>query len=118
MKNYKPLFGLFTLLLGLTLIFGQATAQKSMTDSTETLEGKVVDASTSKPLANVVVEIPQLNQEVRTDEEGKFTFTGIPLVNALTIKIDHSGYKAFSKTIQSDQQNGSLTLELQPKSGK
>ena len=56
------------------------------------ISGKILDAKTQKPLANVVTSIQNSNLTQMTDSEGKFEFVGVDKGNQL-LRVRSFGYK-------------------------
>jgi hypothetical protein len=55
-----------------------AAAAAQIAPSTSAITGQVVDQRGGTPLADAVVQIPQLKSSVVTDENGRFTFHAVP----------------------------------------
>ena len=65
--------------------------------STQTLQGKVVDQVLQKPVSGATVLLTAQNRTVTTDEEGNFRFANTP-IGLHQVRISHSAFK----TIQLD----------------
>lgn len=110
------ILGLCIIFTGLALSHQEASAQQA--DSLSVIEGTVADASNGELLANVTVKLKELNKETQTNQEGKFSFSDINLMNKnpqeITLVIDHNGYEKLSKTIQANEASD-IKLQLEPK---
>jgi uncharacterized protein YfaS (alpha-2-macroglobulin family) len=56
------------------------------------VEGIVLDATTSKPIAKAKVKVGSVGEEVETDANGKFSFKKIMLTSAVTLNYTAIGY--------------------------
>jgi uncharacterized repeat protein (TIGR02543 family) len=69
-------------------------------DTNTTITGRVVDAETNAPLANVVIETTPATQRIETDRDGRFEIVEGPKVATLyqvVARLD--GYESVTKTI-------------------
>ena len=60
------------------------------------IEGTVYQRSTGKPLMGADVHIIETEQTEKTDENGNFRFTGIP-IGTYTLSVSHPNYKTPEK---------------------
>lgn len=119
-KLNSSILGALIVCIGFAVSLNTASAQQADTTQTtqNTIEGTVLDASNSQPLANVTVEIPKHDKETQTDDEGKFSFENISQSNGITgeitLVINHDGYEKLSKTVSLESSN-EIRLQLEPK---
>lgn len=114
MLRTRILYGFVILLVGLAMSVSSVNAQvaKDMKKKAKNaFTGKVVDASTGQPLADVAVQVKGQDIKATTDKEGNFTLDDIQGTadagmakekmksGEMTIEINHEGYQPFSKTI-------------------
>ena len=64
---------------------------------TGNVEGTIYQRSTGKPLEGADVHILETDQHQKTDENGNFRFTGIP-IGTYTLSVSHPDYKTPEKT--------------------
>ena len=83
-------------LVGGLLWAGQAGAQATV--ATGTISGRVVDSTTSQPLANVTVSIVGTQRGTLTRNDGGFVLTAVPLGQA-TVRVARIGYGSKSQTV-------------------
>lgn len=96
----------FFLSCGIHTSFGQT--------SLNTIRGVIKDASTLTPLRSVNVMIVETSGGTVSDQEGKFTITGLSQGN-YTLRASMTGYKTQRKNVRLDGQNpAELTIHLEP----
>ena len=104
--NYKKLF-FTTFFIAVQIIFGQ----------TFKLDGQILDASNKAalPFANITLEGTTLGSA--SDDEGRFS---IKKINAgtYTIIASYMGYSSYKKPITIPNENGSITILLEPETIK
>ncbi len=81
-------------------------AAKSIQLKPFVLNGTLLDNDSQQPVANRLIRAA--NQATTTDEQGKFTFTGLP--NGTKITVDLIGYEVTEKTI--DSKTANLTIPI------
>jgi TonB-linked SusC/RagA family outer membrane protein len=79
-----------------------------------TITGRVVDATTQQPLANVQVFIRQGNRGTLTNQQGQFILAGIPL-GTHQLEAARLGYNGATRTVTvAAGRTESVAFELQP----
>ena len=95
----KVTFGLFLILYAMlgSLAFGQAS---------NTIQGRVIDATTQEPIAGATVAV--IGGEIRSssDAEGRFSLTGVP--NNARLRVSYIGYDNKEVIAQS----GNMTISM------
>jgi uncharacterized protein YfaS (alpha-2-macroglobulin family) len=74
------------------------------------VEGVVLNANTSKPIAKAKVKIGSVGEEVITDANGKFSFKKIMLTSAVTLNTTATGFQAQSTGVYEYNQDMKIYL--------
>ena len=87
--------------------------------ATATLQGSVVNALTHQPIARALVSLDQYSQSVLTDNEGHFTFDGVPAGQSMLSArrpgyADDSGNSNTIRQTVTVPSSSDVTLELTP----
>lgn len=98
---------LVLLFLGIVLNLPLGWAQETLRGQVEktaepvedTLQGQVVDAQTSQPLANARVTIPEIGYAMMTDPQGKYQIPRYLGKNPIIMSVEKSGYAPFAMGI-------------------
>ncbi|HAP01790.1 MAG TPA: hypothetical protein DCQ93_07710, partial [Bacteroidetes bacterium] len=77
------------------------------------LNGFVVDAHNSKPLAFATVQLPELHLLVYSDSSGKFSIQNLPEGNFI-LKVSYIGYESLIQTVSVSQAKNILPIKLEP----
>lgn len=93
-----------TLLFALFITYGQAQ---------NTLEGSIVNSENKTPLPMVQIYFPQLEKGAVSNNDGKFTISGLP-TGSYKIVAAYIGYTTYSKTISINEGSNSLEIVLTP----
>ena len=104
------IFSAFILLIGMTVMAGNAVAQETAEAS---LTGEVVDASTQEALSGVGLTLEGADQEVTTSEDGSFTFDMVS-AGTYTLKATAEGYEDWQQEVEVKEGGGSVTVEMEP----
>ncbi len=80
----------------LLILFLLAIAPLPLLAQTGNVEGTIYQRSTGKPLEGADVQILETDQHQKTDANGKFRFTGIP-VGTYTLSVSHPNFKTPEK---------------------
>lgn len=79
------------------ILFLLVIAPLPLLAQTGNVEGTIYQRSTGKPLEGTDVHILETDQHQKTDTNGKFRFTGIP-VGTYTLSVSHPNFKTPEKT--------------------
>lgn len=120
MLSTKKIVGLFTLFIGLTFAMfsistGQQLADKSPKSVKATLSGVAIDAANQQPVSGATVSVSMVNKETQTGKQGEFSFEALDS-GSYELKVEHSDYETYTKSIEIKDQNKQLTIELERKS--
>ncbi|SHI90950.1 TonB-dependent receptor [Pseudozobellia thermophila] len=96
---------IYTALL-FTMLFTYGQAQN-------TLEGTITSSDRNEALPMVQIYFPQLEKGAVSDDDGKFTMSGLPS-GSYKIVASYIGYTTYSKTISIAQGKNFLNIELLP----
>jgi TonB-linked SusC/RagA family outer membrane protein len=88
--------------------------------ATGSIEGRVTDRESGRPLAGVVIEIPDVGRSVMTDGDGRFRFDAVP-AGTVTVRVQQFGYRgverevtvASGETVQASFQLAPTVIELE-----
>lgn len=120
MLSIKKMTGLFTLFVGLTFAMFSLSAGQGLTDlksksKKATLSGTVVAASNQQPVSDATVKVPMLEKKTQTDKRGTFNIQALN-PGTYELKVKHSDFKTYSKTVEIKDQNKQLVIKLESKS--
>jgi len=110
----KALYSALVLILGMTLISNVSFAQQK-DDSTATLSGKVVKASSNEVVSGVDVQLKELDKKATTNQQGMFSFEDLK-PGTYTVVVEADGYKAWKKEIKLSSEGKTLDIKLKPSS--
>ena len=85
---------------------------QSASDTTQTLEGKVVEIRSGTRLVGVTVRIVGLEKDVQTDANGQFKFDGVP-TGQQTLQFARVGYRQFEKAVEVNASTPYIRIELE-----
>lgn len=105
---------LFVLWVLACLLAGCVNPNYIGVQDTGTVQGRVVDAVTLKPIANAIVSVNSITN-IHTSADGTFTLPGVP-IGAQTVTIYQNGYQ--TSTTQVEVAKGQMSsidvISLQP----
>ena len=64
-----------------------------------TFTGRVSDALTNQPLPGAIISIPELQQSVTTNEDGRYTFNRLPSRGRFLVEVRYIGYKTITQRV-------------------
>jgi len=108
----KALYSALVLVLGMAVISNVAVAQQK-TDSTATLSGKVVNASSQKVLSGVSVQLQKMDKTATTDQQGMYSFDDLA-AGSYTVVVEADGFKTWNKDVVLTPEGKTLDIKLQP----
>lgn len=100
---------------GLLLLVGLVVLFPTHAEAQSRVRGTVLDAETGRPLQNVNVFLDGTTIGTATDEQGRFSLTGVP-PSSYTVVASRVGYESRTTNVHLRDTTLTLTFELQPKS--
>lgn len=101
-----------TALYAVTLLLLTGSIMSAQSEST-LLTGVVIDSATGSPLAAAGVRLVEIHREVRTHEDGTFTFGLIP-DGLYELTVHRIGYRSASRTLEARGGSVTVRIVLQP----
>ncbi len=80
------------------------------------IRGVVINAQTSQPVADAIVQVEGAQVSDTTDSAGTFTLTGVSGEGSHTLNVTADGFQDYSKKIDlgKKMQNQTITIRLKP----
>jgi len=116
-RSFPPGIGLPAAFLGAALLLapGPGVGQERALVERVDITGRVVDAVTRLPISGVLVQLPEVDLALRTDERGVFKLANAP-VGTYELRLSAPGYRT-SQGAFAIVRPGGFTATLQPLSG-